>query len=109
MYLPSKSFRRLYSRASREKSMRGLKPIDQAGHNGSAKAIIDVDDGHVGRATIEHAEQGGDAVKACAVADACRNGDYRYGDESSDHTRECAFHSRRDYKNSGTIQLFAAI
>ena len=35
----------------------GLLPVDEAGDDGGAIAIVDVHDGHVGCATVQHAQQ----------------------------------------------------
>jgi hypothetical protein len=61
-----------------------LQAVNQAGHVSGTEAIIDVHDRYVAGATIEHAEQRRQTVKASAIADAGRNRDDRAGDEAAD-------------------------
>ena len=44
-------------------------PCDQGGGVGGAEAVVDVDDGDVGGAGVEHAEEGGGSGEAGSVAD----------------------------------------
>ena len=62
-----------------------LEAIDQAGGISRAKAVIDVDHGHVAGATVEHSQQRGEALKACAVADAGGHSDYGRCDHTTDY------------------------
>lgn len=80
---------------------RGLEPVDAGGNAGGAEAVINVDDGDVGRAGIEHAEKRRDAAKAGAVADAGRNGDDRGGDQPTYHTGKRALHSSNANDHAG--------
>ena len=74
--------------------------IDQARHISGAEAVIDVDDRHVAGATVEHAQQRGEAVEASAVADASGDGDYGAGDEAANGAGQRAFHSGTDHHDA---------
>ena len=67
--------------------------IDAGGYAGGTEAVVYVDDGYVGGAAVEHAEEGGDAVEAGAVAYAGGDGDHRDRYQASYYARECAFHA----------------
>jgi hypothetical protein len=71
-------------------------PGDESGGVGGAEAVVDVDDGDVGGAGVEHAEEGGGAVKAGTVADGGGDGDDRDADEAADDGGESAFHAGAD-------------
>jgi hypothetical protein len=79
---------------------------DEGGDDGRAEAVVDVDDGDVGRAGVEHAEQCGDAAEGCAIADAGGHSDDRRGHQSADDAGECAFHSRADDGGLAALQRF---
>jgi len=67
--------------------------IDTGGYTGSAESVVYVDDGYVGGAAVEHAEQGGDAAEAGAVAYAGGDGNDGDSDEAAYYAGECAFHA----------------
>jgi hypothetical protein len=67
--------------------------VDAGGDAGGAETVVDIDDGDVGGATVEHAEERGDAAEAGAVADAGGDGNDRRGDEATDDAGQRAFHS----------------
>ena len=67
--------------------------IDAGGYAGGTEAVVDVDHGDAGGAAVEHAEEGGDATEAGAVADAGGDGDDGDGYEAAYYAGECAFHA----------------
>src|SRR6266516_2172071 len=83
--------------------------VDAGGHAGGAEAVVDVDDGDVGGATVEHAEESGDAAEACAIADAGGNGDDRHGDEAADDAGKGAFHSGNTNNHARLRQFFSML
>ena len=62
-------------------------PVDQAGHVASSETVVDVHHGHVAGAAVEHPQQGRQAMKARAVADAGGDADYRAGNQASHSAR----------------------
>jgi hypothetical protein len=66
-------------------SSAGSFPVDQAGHEASAEAVVNVDDGNVRGAGVEHPEQRGDAVETRAVTNAGRHRDHRRADKPADN------------------------
>ena len=70
-----------------------LKAIDTGSDAGGTEAVVDVNDGDVGSAGIEHAEEGSDAAKAGAVANAGGHRDDGDGDEAADHAGQSALHT----------------
>src|SRR5580700_11546061 len=70
-----------------------LQTVDQTRYVARAEAVVDVDDGYVARTGVQHAEQGGEAVKARAITDAGGYGDYRAGDQSAYYAGQSAFHA----------------
>ena len=79
---------------------------DEGGDDGGAEAVVDVDDGDVGRAGVEHAEQRGDSAEGCAVADAGGHGDDGRGDEAADDAGQRAFHAGADDGDFAALQAF---
>src|SRR6266851_7728752 len=57
---------------------------DEGGGVGCAEAVVDVDDGDVRRAGVEHAEEGCGAGEGGSVADRGRDGDDGDADEAAD-------------------------
>ncbi len=68
--------------------------VDAGGDAGGAEAVVDIHDGDVRGAGIQHTQQRGDAAEAGAVADAGGNGDHRRTDKAADNARQRAFHAR---------------
>src|SRR5215470_1473481 len=66
--------------------------IDAGSHAGGAKAVVNVDDGDVGGAAVQHGEERRHSTKTGAVADTRGHGDDRHGNQSADDTRERALH-----------------
>ena len=66
---------------------------DEGGDVACSEAVVDVDDGDVGATGVEHAQQGGDSFKGCAVADAGGDGDYGDFYETTDDGGESSFHA----------------
>src|SRR5919197_442062 len=81
--------------------------VDEAGDEARAEAVVYVDDRDVRRAGVEHAEQGGDAAEARAVADAGGDGDDRRGDQPADDRRERALHPGGDDEDARRAQALA--
>jgi len=69
-----------------------LKPIHHTRQISRAKTIIDVDHADVGRATIEHAQQRGEAMETRAITHARRYGDHGHTHHASHHAGERSFH-----------------
>ena len=68
------------------------------------KAIVDIDDGDIGRAGVEHAKQGGDAAEGCAVADTGGHGNDRGGYQAADDAGERPFHAGTDDRDFAALQ-----
>src|SRR5712664_180288 len=85
--------RRRVPRDSQKIPEKPSEAVDARGDASGAEAVVNVDDGYIRCATVEHTEQRGDAAEAGTVADAGGNGDHRHGDEAADDARQCAFHS----------------
>src|SRR6266550_57213 len=90
-------------------SDKSLQTVDAGGHAGGAETVVDVDNGDVGGATVEHPEECGDAAEAGAVADAGGNGDDRHGDEAADDAGKRAFHSGNTNNHARLRQLFSML
>ncbi len=58
-------------------------PCDQGGGVGGAEAVVDVDDGDVGGAGVEHAEEGCCSGEGGSVADRGGDGDDGHADEAA--------------------------
>jgi len=65
--------------------------VDAGGDASGAEAVVDIHDGYIRCATIEHTEQRGAAAEAGTVADAGGNGNHWHGDEAADDARQCTF------------------
>src|SRR5258708_8056356 len=96
-------------RAMDDGSGQSLQTVDAGGDAGGAETVVDVDDGDVGGATIEHPEERGDAAEACAVADARGNSNDRRGDEAADDAGKRAFHSGNTNNHAGLRQFFSSL
>lgn len=82
-------------------SRQALEAVDAGGDAGGSKAVVNVDDGDVGSAGIEHAEKRGNPTEAGAVADAGGHGNHRSGDQAADHAWERTFHARNANDDAG--------
>ena len=51
--------------------------VDAGGYTGGAEAVVYVYDGDVGRAAIQHSQEGGDPLETGAVTHAGGDGDNR--------------------------------
>ena len=71
----------------------GLASEDQAGEVGGPEAVVDVHDGDVGGAAVEHAEQRAEAPEGRAVADARRHRDHGLVDQAPHHRGQGALHA----------------
>ena len=78
---------------------------DQAGHVGGFESCVDIDDGDVARAAVEHRKERGDAAKIRAVADARWDADHGAGDVAADDAGEGAFHAGDDDDGVGILEL----
>src|SRR5580704_3156624 len=87
----------------------GLQAVNARGDAGGSETVVDVDDGDVGGATVEHAEERGDASEAGAIADAGGDGDDRHGDEAADDAGKRAFHSGNTNNYAGLRQFFSMV
>src|SRR6266576_1751325 len=102
--------RRSFSRVMADPRGAGVSlAVDAGGDAGSAEAVVDVDDGDVGGAGIEHAEERGYAAEARAVADAGWHGNHRRGDETANDAGKGAFHSRNANDDAGLRELAFAV
>src|SRR5580692_5387212 len=70
--------------------------VDQRGRERRAETVVDIDDGDAARARIQHPEQRGQPTHRSAVTNAGRHRDHGLVDQSGDHGRQCALHSRDD-------------
>jgi len=84
-----------------------LAAVDEAGDKSSPKTVVNVNDGDVGRAGIEHSEQRRDAVETGSIADAGRDGDDRHPDQSTDDGGEGAFHPGDTDDDPGRLKKLA--
>lgn len=82
-----------------------LHAVDAGGHAGGAEPVVNVDDAHIGGATVEHAQQGRDTAETRTVSDARRHGDDGRSDESSDDAGQGAFHSGDTDDDAGGSEL----
>ena len=74
---------------------------DQAGDVASLESGVDVDDGDVARATIEHAQQRCQSLKIGSLADAGGDADHGAGDVTADDAGERTLHSSDDDNRIG--------
>ena len=87
----------------------GLEAVDARGDAGGAEAVVDIDDGDVGSAGVEHAEESGNSTEAGAVADAGGDGDDGDGDKPANDAREGAFHARNADNHASLGELAAMV
>ena len=71
----------------------------------AAEAGVDIHHHHVGRATIEHSQERGQALKMSPVTNACRHRDHRAIDEPPHHAGQGSFHAGDDHERIGIAQL----
>ena len=83
-----------------------LEPVDQARDIPGAESVVDIHDGHITRATVQHSKQCSQTVEAGAVADAGRHGYHGRGNHSTYRARKRAFHTCANYHDSGGLQAF---
>ena len=83
--------------------------IDEAGDVRRAEPIVDVDDGDVRCAAVEHAEQRGNAIEAGAISDAGWDGNYGHGYESAHHAGQSPLHTGDNNQHSSAIQLVVPV
>jgi hypothetical protein len=88
---------------------KNLEAVDEAGDVAGAEAVVDIDDGDVAGATVEHAEQGGEAVEAGAIADAGGDGDDGAGYKAADGAGERPFHAGADDDDAGLGEALAIV
>jgi len=69
-----------------------------------AEAVVDIDDGDVGRAGIQHTQQGSDAFEGGAVADAGGDSDDGNRDQAADDAGQSAFHAGANDNHIGSAQ-----
>ena len=60
---------------------------------GGTEAVVDVGDRNAAGTTVEHGQEGCDAVVAGAVTDAGWHSDNRCPDKAADDTGQCPFHA----------------
>ena len=83
--------------------------IHQRCRGRSAKAVIDIHHGDTACARIEHGQQGGQALKAGAIADAGWHGDHRPLDESANDAWQGAFHAGHHNQHAGRPEPVEAV
>ena len=88
---------------------RWLQAVDAGGNARGAKTVVDVHDGNIGSAGIEHTEQRRDAAEAGAVADAGGHGDHWQRDETTDDAGEGSFHSGNANNDASLRELALAM
>ncbi len=76
------------------KGIERLQPVHHARQVPRAKAVIDVDHADVGRATVEHAQQRGEAVETRAITHAGRHGDHGHAHHAGHHAGQRSLHAR---------------
>ena len=76
----------------------------QGGEIAGLEARIDIHDGHVRGAAVEHSEQGRDPAERRAIADARRHGDHRARQPAANHTRQRPLHAGDDDRHAGFTQ-----
>ena len=86
-----------------------LEAVDAGGDAGGAKPVVDVDDGNIRSAGIEHAQERRDPAETGAIADASRHGNDRCGDEATNDAGKRAFHSRNANNDASLRQLAFAM
>src|SRR5207249_6639522 len=86
-----------------------LFPYTTLFRSSSAETVVDVDDGNVGSAGIEHAEERRHAAETGAVADAGGNGNDWYGHEPRDDTGQGAFQSGHTNNHARLGQFLAVL
>src|ERR1035437_252563 len=77
-----------------------LDSIDQTCLVACAEAVVDVYHRDVAGATVQHAEQRGESMKAGPVSYAGRHRDHGAGDQAADHAGERAFHAGADHHHT---------
>src|SRR6266571_3983948 len=81
--------------------------VDAGGDAGGAEAVVDVDNGDVGDATVEHAKERGNPAETGAIAHTRGHSDYRHGDETANDAGQRAFHTGHANDDTGLHQFFA--
>src|SRR6266498_5686216 len=82
---------------------------DQRGDVAALEATVDVHHDNVGRAAVEHRQQGSEAAEGGAVADAGRHGNDRAIDQPADDAGQGAVHAGDDNDAVGvSVQVTAA-
>src|ERR1035438_6564024 len=84
-----------------------LQAVDEAGNVAGAEAVIDVYHRDIAGTTVEHAEQGGEAVEARAIADAGGDGDHRAGNHAAHHAGKRTLHAGADHDDAGLGEALA--
>ena len=77
--------------------------INAARNCRGAESVVDVDDRHARRATVQHPEERGEAPKARTVPHAGWDRDDRHFDEPPDDARERSFHAGHDHEAVGAL------
>src|ERR1700683_1083317 len=72
---------------------RPSQPVDAGAHASGTEAVVDVDDGHIRRATVEHAEQRRHAAETGAITCAGGHRNRRHAHQAADDARKRSFHS----------------
>src|SRR5690242_17935177 len=75
---------------SRKRFTNSLKTIHQAGGVTCAESVIDIHDGDVASTTVQHPQEGREALEAGSIADAGGHGDHGHGDQAADHAGQRA-------------------
>jgi len=86
-----------------------LQSVYRAGDIAAAESVVDIDDAHVGSATIQHRQQRGQPAETCSVAHAGRHGDHRHSDQTGDDARQRSFHSRDTHDDARRRDFFVVL
>jgi len=82
-------------------------PGDEGCVVGGAEAVIDVDDGDVGRAGVEHAEESCGSGEGGSIADGGGHGEDGDADQAADDRGEGSLHAGADDNRLGLEELVA--
>lgn len=79
--------------------------VDLAGGVAGPETVVDINDGDTTATAVEHAQQGGDASEACAIANAGGYGDYGAVDKSGHDAGQGAFHAGHYHEDIGLEEV----
>ena len=82
---------------------------DHTGKISAFESRVDIHDGDIGGATIQHSKQCGEASKVRTISNARWNCDHRNGDPARDHRWQRSFHSSQDNQRVGRCKTIPVI